>query len=55
MTGNLTTPKVLVSGAQGTEANSLTRKDYVDTRIIISAADPLPTDGVDGQIWFKYE
>ena len=55
MTGNLTTPKVLVSGAQGTESNALTRKDYVDTRIIISAADPLPTDGVDGQIWFKYE
>lgn len=31
MTGNLTTPKVLVSGAQGTESNALTRKDYVDS------------------------
>ena len=30
MTGDLTTPKVLVSGAQGTEVNALTRKDYVD-------------------------
>lgn len=30
MTGNLTVPKVLVSGAQGTEVNALTRKDYVD-------------------------
>ena len=33
MTGNLTTPKVLVSGAQGTEINALTRKDYVDTEL----------------------
>lgn len=30
MTGNLTTTKVLVSGAQGAEGNALTRKDYVD-------------------------
>lgn len=30
MAGNLTAPKVLVSAAQGTEANALTRKDYVD-------------------------
>lgn len=30
MTGNLTTPKVLLSAAQGTEVNSSTRKDYVD-------------------------
>ena len=29
MTGNLTTPKVLVSSTQGTENNALTRKDYV--------------------------
>ena len=33
MTGNLTTPKVLVSGAQGTESNALTRKDYVDAEL----------------------
>lgn len=31
MTGNLTTPKVLVSATQGTEANALTRKDYVNS------------------------
>jgi hypothetical protein len=30
MTGDLTAPKVLVSGTQGTEVNALTRKDYVD-------------------------
>ena len=39
MTGNLTTPKVLVSGAQGTEVNALTRKDYVDSAI--AAGDAL--------------
>lgn len=33
MTGNLTTPKVLVSEAQGTESNALTRKDYVDNQL----------------------
>lgn len=33
MTGNLTALKVLVSGAQGTEANALTRKDYVDAEL----------------------
>lgn len=33
MTGDLTAPKVLVSGAQGTEANALTRKDYVDAEL----------------------
>ena len=33
MTGNLTAPKVLVSGAQGTEANALTRRDYVDAEL----------------------
>lgn len=32
MSGNLTAPKVLVSAAQGTEANSLARKDYVDSK-----------------------
>ncbi|QWL58226.1 tail fiber domain-containing protein [Aeromonas jandaei] len=32
MSGNLTAPKVLVSTAQGTEANSLARKDYVDQK-----------------------
>ncbi|MGG5825947.1 pyocin knob domain-containing S74 family peptidase [Aeromonas salmonicida] len=32
MSGNLTAPKVLVSAAQGTEANALTRKDYVDQK-----------------------
>lgn len=37
MTGDLTTPKVLVSGAQGTEANALTRKDYVDSRVATAA------------------
>ncbi|QIW87001.1 hypothetical protein AHP1_1701 [Aeromonas phage Ahp1_CNU-2021] len=30
MSGNLTVPKVLLSAAQGTEANSAARKDYVD-------------------------
>lgn len=30
MTGNLTAPAVLVSAAQNTSANALTRKDYVD-------------------------
>ena len=39
MTGNLTAPKVLVSGAQGTEINALTRKDYVDSAI--AAGDAL--------------
>ena len=39
MTGNLTTPKVLVSGAQGAEGNALTRKDYVDSAI--AAGDAL--------------
>lgn len=39
MTGNLTTPKVLVSGTQGTEVNALTRKDYVDSAI--AAGDAL--------------
>lgn len=39
MTGNLTAPKVLVSGAQGTEVNALTRKDYVDSAI--AAGDAL--------------
>ena len=33
MTGNLTTPKVLVSDAQGAEVNALTRRDYVDTEL----------------------
>lgn len=33
MTGSLTTPKVLVSGAQGAEANALTRRDYVGTEL----------------------
>ena len=33
MTGNLTAPKVLVSGAQGAEANALTRRDYVGTEL----------------------
>ena len=33
MTGDLTAPKVLVSGAQGEEANTLTRKDYVDAEL----------------------
>lgn len=39
MTGNLTAPKVLVSGAQGAEVNALTRKDYVDSAI--AAGDAL--------------
>ncbi|HAW2200211.1 TPA: hypothetical protein JLO99_002736 [Escherichia coli] len=33
MTGNLTVPKVLLSAGQGSEANALTRKDYVDGRV----------------------
>ncbi|MGU5593903.1 pyocin knob domain-containing protein [Aeromonas sanarellii] len=33
LTGNLTTPKVLLSSTQGTEVNALTRKDYVDAEI----------------------
>lgn len=33
MTGNLTAPKVLVSGAQGTEVNALTRRDYVTAEL----------------------
>ncbi|MFR9702187.1 tail fiber domain-containing protein [Aeromonas sanarellii] len=32
LTGNLTTPKVLLSSTQGTEVNALTRKDYVDSQ-----------------------
>lgn len=35
MTGNLTAPKVLVSGAQGAEGNALTRKDYVDAQTAV--------------------
>ena len=52
MTGNLTAPKVLVSGTQGTEVNALTRKDYVDTAIsdrlrslAITADSSLPANG----------
>ena len=52
MTGNLTAPKVLVSDAQGTEVNALTRKDYVDTAIsdrlsalAITADSSLPANG----------
>ena len=33
LTGSVTAPKVLVSQGQATEANSLTRKDYVDKSI----------------------
>ncbi|MNJ45128.1 hypothetical protein D3C77_402120 [compost metagenome] len=33
LSGSLTTPRVLLSSAQGTEANALTRKDYVDTKL----------------------
>ena len=33
MTGDLTASKVLVSSAQGTESNALTRKDYVDAEL----------------------
>ena len=33
MTGNLTTPKVLLSTAQGTEGNAVVRKDYADTKL----------------------
>lgn len=36
MTGNLTTPKVLVSGAQGTEANSVARRDFVESTVTAS-------------------
>jgi len=33
MTGNLTAPAVLVSSAQNTSVNALTRKDYVDAEV----------------------
>lgn len=33
LTGNLTVPKVMLSAAQGTEGNAVTRKDYVDGQI----------------------
>ncbi|NEX88872.1 hypothetical protein G4923_09165 [Aeromonas rivipollensis] len=33
MTGNLTVPSVLVSSAQNTSVNALTRKDYVDAEV----------------------
>jgi len=33
MTGNLTVPAVLVSSAQNTSSNALTRKDYVDSEV----------------------
>ena len=39
MTGSLTTPKVLVSSAQGTEVNALTRKDYVDAAVNTKASN----------------
>lgn len=39
LTGNLTAPAVLVSSAQNTSANALTRKDYVDSAI--AAGDAL--------------
>ncbi|MGU5689079.1 tail fiber domain-containing protein [Aeromonas caviae] len=39
MTGNLTAPAVLVSSAQDTSVNALTRKDYVDSAI--AAGDAL--------------
>ena len=52
MTDDLTAPKVLVSSAQGTEVNALTRKDYVDTAIsdglratAITADSSLPANG----------
>lgn len=40
LTGALTAPKVLLSAAQSTEVNSLTRKDYVDAEI--AAIELLP-------------
>jgi len=33
MTGDLTVPAVLVSSAQNTSVNALTRKDYVDAEV----------------------
>lgn len=42
MTGNLTALKVLVSGAQGTEANALTRYDYF-TRQLPERATRIPS------------
>ncbi|ADM79956.1 hypothetical protein phiAS5_ORF0113 [Aeromonas phage phiAS5] len=33
VSGKITVSKVLLSGAQGTEENALTRKDYVDTKV----------------------
>lgn len=37
MTGNLTAPAVLVSSAQNTSVNALTRKDYVDSQVATRA------------------
>lgn len=57
MTGNLTAPKVLVSGAQGAEVNALTRKDYVDSAI--AAGDALQVsktgDTMTGNLRFSQE
>ena len=39
MTGNLTVPAVLVSSAQNTSINALTRKDYVDAAIDTKASN----------------
>lgn len=36
MSGNLTTPKVLLSAAQGTEANSAARRDFVESTVTAS-------------------
>lgn len=36
MSGNLTVPKVLLSAAQGTEANSVARRDFVESTVTAS-------------------
>ncbi|MCY4762679.1 hypothetical protein [Klebsiella aerogenes] len=48
MTGNLTAPKVLVNSAQGSEANALTRKDYVDAEV--KKANDASTSGVNTKV-----
>ncbi|HBZ8158465.1 TPA: hypothetical protein MM329_000678 [Escherichia coli] len=38
MTGNLTVPNVLLSAVQGTQGNSVARRDYVDTKVAIAGS-----------------
>lgn len=51
MTGPLTATNLLVSGAQGTEANAVARKDWVEAQIAAIPDAPPPYDGIrDGVI-----